>query len=302
MNTLRIVPLIVAILLSVPGTTRAQETASTLETAKIEQLTGLKGKPDPHEPVFKISQPRSDIAVSVAGIRMTPAMGFTSWAAFQPVGHEVMLMGDLVLREDQVDPVMTVVLDQGLAVTALHNHFLWETPRILFMHIGGHGTVDTLAAAVGKVFAAVRDNSSVGQRSTEIDVAQTTLDPKLIETLLATAPEKTGEVYKVTLAQATQLAGHPAGKAMGVNTWAAFGGSDSKAVVAGDFAMRERELQSVLKALRHGGLSVTAIHQHMVEESPKIVFLHYWGTGPLRDLALAIKTALAAQTALKEAP
>lgn len=166
------------------------------------------------------------------------------------------------------------------------------------MHIGGMGALDTLATGVGKVFAKVQETHG-GKKSaspTGFNAAKTSLDPKPIETIIGTPVEKTGEVYKVTLGRTTQMNGHSAGKTMGVNTWAVFAGSDEKAIVEGDFAMLESELQGVLKALRSAGINIVAIHQHMVNETPKIVFLHYWGAGSVSNLAKSIKTALDTQS------
>ena len=130
-----------------------------LDTAKIEQLTGAKGELNAQEGVFKVSVPRTDLAVTAAGVKMTPPMGLTSWAAFQQMGTQTMVMGDIVLLEDQVNPVMSVALTNGLEVTALHNHFFWDTPKVMFMHIGGMGSAETLAGAVGKVFATIKETS-----------------------------------------------------------------------------------------------------------------------------------------------
>ncbi|MGZ5052353.1 MAG: DUF1259 domain-containing protein [Methylobacter sp.] len=274
---------------------QAPNTPSAFDTAKIEQLTGLKGKLEP-ESVFKVSQPRADLNATVAGVKMVPAMGLTSWVGFQPAGDQVMAMGDIVLSEEQVNPVLSAALDNGLEVTGLHNHFLWDKPKVMFMHIGGIGKLEALATGVGKVFAEAKEGHN-GKKSApaKIDVAKTSLDPKPIETIIGSPAEKMGEVYKVTLGRTTQVNGHSVGKAMGVNTWAVFAGSNDKAIVEGDFAMTESELQGVLRALRAAGINIAAIHQHMVNETPKIVFLHYWGTGSASDLAKAIKTALDTQ-------
>lgn len=271
---------------------------SKLDTVKIEQLTHTKGKLDESESVFKVSQPRTDLSVIVAGVKMTPAMGLTSWASFQIAGDHVMVMGDMVLLEDQINPVMSAALDNGLEVTALHNHFLWDTPKVMFMHIGGEGSLDKLATAVDKVFAKVQETRvSKGLLPTSsFDAAKTSLDPKQIETIIGVPAEKAGDVYKVTLERTTQMNGHSAGKAMGVNTWAVFAGNNEQAIVEGDFAMLESELQGVLKALRSSGIAITSIHHHMVNETPKIVFLHYWGAGSSSSLAKAIKTALDTQS------
>jgi len=149
--------------------------AQTLDTARIEQLTGINGKLNDKEGVFKVAVPRSDLKVTVAGVHMTPPMGLTSWAAFTKDGEQALVMGDMVLLEDQVNPVMSVALDQGLEVTALHNHFFWDSPRVMFMHIGGRGNEGTLAAAVGKVFSKINETSEGKTQAprTELDPAKT---------------------------------------------------------------------------------------------------------------------------------
>jgi hypothetical protein len=277
------------------GVVRAADPA--LDTAKIEQLTGVKGELNTQEGVFKVSVPRTDLAVTTAGVKMTPPMGLTSWAAFQQVGPQTIVMGDIVLLEDQVNPVMSVALTNGLAVTALHNHFFWDTPKVMFMHIGGMGSAETLAGAVGKVFATIKETS--GGKGTvphaELDPARTSLDPKPVEEILGVKGQMANGVYKVTIGRATNMHGHDVGNTMGVNTWAAFVGSDDTAVVDGDFAMLESELQPVLQALRDAGINIVAIHQHMIMESPRVMFLHYWGVGPTRALATGLKAALATQ-------
>src|SRR5438552_4815845 len=128
-------------------------------TGRIEELTGEKGKLDEREGAFKVSVPRGDLDVRVAGVRMTPPMGLTSWASFKRIGQHTVVMGDMVLLEDQVNPVMSTALDNGLEVTALHNHFFWDTPKVMFMHIGGMGEEKVLAGAVGKVFARLKETA-----------------------------------------------------------------------------------------------------------------------------------------------
>ena len=268
-----------------------------LDTARIEQLTGAKGKLDEKEGVFKVSVPRSDLSVTTNGVRMTPPMGLTCWAAFKRVGDHTIVMGDQVLLEDQVNPVMDVALDNGLEVTALHNHFLWDSPKVMFMHIGGMGDEQKLATAIGKVFAKIKETSggSSEPAAAPIDPAKTSLDPAKIESVLGRKGELSAGVYKVTIGRTTKMGGHEMGNAMGVNTWAAFAGSDDQAVVDGDFAMYEAEVQGVLKALRHSGIRIVAIHNHMIGETPRVVFLHFWGTGSTSALAAGIKSALDAQ-------
>jgi len=268
--------------------------AQSLDTARIETLTGAKGALDEKEGVFKVSVPRTDLAVTAAGVRMTPPLGLTSWAAFKRAGDQAVVMGDLVLLEDQVNPVMSVALDQGLEVTALHNHFFWDTPKVMFMHIGGMGNEASLATAVGRVFARMSETAGGKGESprADLDPARTSLDPKKIEAILGAQGTLAGGVYKVVIGRTTRMHGHEMAAAMGVNTWAAFAGSDGQAVVDGDFAMLEPELQGVLKALRRAGISVVAIHHHMAGEEPRILFLHYWGLGRTEDLARGLRSAL----------
>ena len=269
-----------------------------LDTAKIEELTGAKGKLDEKEGAFKVAVPRSDLSVTAAGVRLTPPMGLTSWAAFKRAGTHTMVMGDTVLLEDQVNPVMSVALDNGLEVTALHNHFLWDNPKVMFMHIGGMGDEAQLATAVGKVFAKIKETS--GGKGVvpiaDIDPAKTSLAPEKIEAVLGAKGDLKDGVYKVVIGRTAKMHDTEIGNTMGVNTWAAFAGSDDNAVVDGDFAMLEPELQGVLKALRGAGINVVAIHQHMTGESPRVMFLHYWGVGPTQTLAKGLKAALDTQT------
>lgn len=261
------------------------------DTARIERLTGAKGSLDAKEGVFKVSVPRSDLHVIAAGVRLTPALGLTAWAAFTKAGGHAEVMGDMVLTEDQVSPAMSAALGNGLAVTALHNHFLWEQPRVMFMHIAGAGDEAKLAAAVGKVFEAMKDKGPPPPDA-GIDPATSSLDGRKIEAILGHKGELGSGVFKVTIGRRTTLDGHAMGKSMGVNTWAAFAGSDEHAVVDGDFAMYENELQGVLRALWHAGIAVVAIHQHMAGEVPRVLFLHYWGVGRAEDLARGFAAAL----------
>lgn len=280
--------------LALAGTARAAPKHAALDTALIEQLTGAKGQLDDKEGVFKVSLPRNDLQPTVAGMKLPTSMGLTAWAAFEPAHGETMVMGDIVLAEDQVNPVMSAALDAGLEVTALHNHFFWETPRVMFMHIGGMGDQRALATAVGKVFAKLKETAGgKGETPTvQIDPAQSTLDTSKIDAVLRRKGKANQGVYKVEIGRTISMHGVQAGNAMGINTWAAFAGSDDRAVVDGDFAMLESELQGVLKALRGAGIAIVAIHQHMTAEQPRMMFLHYWGVGPAQDLARGLRNAL----------
>lgn len=267
---------------------------AALDTAAIEKLTGAKGTLDDKSGVFKVQVPRTDLKVSAAGVVMTPRLGLTAWAGFQTMADHVMVMGDIVMTEDQVGAVMSAALDSGLEVTALHNHFFFDSPKLMFMHIGGMGDQTALATAVGKVLAAMK--ATAGGKGTvpktAIDPAKSTLDPKKIDAVLGVTGEYKDGVYKAVIGRTATMGGTEVGGAMGVNTWAAFAGADDKAVVDGDFAMLESEMQAVLKELRKAGILVVAIHQHMTGEEPRIMFLHFWGVGSTESLARGLKAAL----------
>lgn len=208
-----------------------------------------------------------------------------------------MMMGDLVLLENQVNSVMDVALENKLEVTALHNHFFWDSPKVMFMHIGGEGEIEALAGSVGKVFQKIRETINEEPRIPymEIDPSKTALSSEKIEKILGAKGTLKDGVFKVVIGRVTGMNGQKMGKEMGVNTWAAFAGSDEKAIVDGDFAMLESELQVVLKVLRKSNISIVAIHNHMIMENPRMIFLHYWGTGSTENLTKALQSALNVQ-------
>jgi Domain of Unknown Function (DUF1259) len=233
-----------------------EKPTAPFDVTRIEGLAGAKAAFDAKEGVFKLSMPRDDLSVAVAGVKLTPAMGLTSWAAFKKVGAHTVLMGDTVLTEDQVNPVMSVALDNGLEVTALHNHFFWDVPKVMFMHIGGMGEGEKLATAVGKVWGKIKETSGgKGEvpRGEVSAAAAGTLDAKKLEAILGAKGQVTGGVLKFVFGAETRMHGEVMGSAMGVNTW--------------------------------------AIHQHMVGENPRVMFLHFWGVGPAVGLAKGLQAA-----------
>lgn len=274
--------------------------AVEINTAKIEQIIGIKGTFNTNENVFKIAVPRTDVKVSVDGWRMPPFMGLGSWAAFTPGMDETMVMGDTVLFQDEVNPVMSVALDNGLSVTALHNHFFYDEPKVYFMHIGGEGDSEKLAAAVKKVWDKIKEIRAANPVPAttfggETIPAKNSITGKPIEEILGVKGQANNGMFKVTIGRPAKMSGMNIGTDMGVNTWAAFAGGDDNAVVDGDFTVHEDELQGVLKALRKGGINIVAIHNHMTGEMPRTLFLHYWGKGNAKDLAKTLKAALDSQ-------
>jgi hypothetical protein len=270
---------------------------AALDTAKIDEITGLKGKLNEKEGVYKVTFPRSDVKVVVDGWTMPPFMGLGTWAAFAESKNGVMVMGDTVLFEDEVNPVISVALDNGLSVTALHNHFFFDEPKVYFMHIEGEGSVDKLARAARKVYdtiKAIRGTSAkrantFGKKSLP-EKSSITAAP--LNEIFAIQGEAKDGMVKFTIGKKSTMHSVEIGKEMGVNTWAAFAGTDDNAVVDGDFAVTEDELQPALKTLRQSGINIVAIHSHMTHETPRILFLHYWGRGAAKALANAVKGAL----------
>jgi len=269
--------------------------AGDFNTARIDELTGLKGKMNEKEGVYKVTFPRSDVKVVVDGWTMPPFMGLGTWAAFTATKDGAMVMGDTVLFEDEVNAAMTA-LDNGLNVTALHNHFLFDHPKVFFMHIEGEGSVDQLANAVRKVYDAVKKVRSENSQPKDSfggsalpDKNSISAEP-LNKIFGAQGDAKDGMV-KFTFGRSATMHGVKIDNTMGVNTWAAFAGADDNAVVDGDFAVTEDELQAVLKSLVKQKIYIVAIHQHMTHEEPRIMFFHYWGRGRAKDLAQAVKGA-----------
>ena len=272
---------------------------AALDTAKIDNLTGLKGKMNEKEGVYKITFPRDDVKIAVGGWTMPPFMGLGTWAAFTETKNGAMVMGDTVLFEDEVNPVMSVALDNGLSVTALHNHFFFDHPKVYFMHIEGQGTVEQLAGAVRKVYDKAKEIRTANPQPQDSFGGtglpeKNSISAEPLNKIFGMSGETNTGMVKFTIGHPATMHGVKIGNAMGVNTWMAFAGSDDNAVVDGDFAVSEDELQSALKAIRAGGINIVAIHSHMTHESPRILFFHYWGRGPAKELAEAIQGALLA--------
>jgi len=270
-----------------------------LDTVRIEEITGLKGTLDEKAGVFKVTSPRNDVAVTVDGRTLDPFLGLTSWAAFTAGKEaETMVMGDLVLFQDEVNPVMSAALENGLTITALHNHFFYDDPKVYFMHIGGEGEAGKLATGVRAAFDAVGKIRAANAKPTEgfggpVIAAENSISAEPLEEILGMKGTAKDGMFKISVGRDVEMdCGCKVGGAMGVASWAAFGGSDDAASVDGDFAVTAAELQPTLKSLRSNGINIVAIHNHMTAEKPQIIFFHYWGKGKAGELAKAVKAAL----------
>jgi hypothetical protein len=272
---------------------------AALDTTKIDQITGLKGKLNEKEGVYKVTFPRADVKVAVDGWTMPPFMGLGTWAAFTETKSGAMVMGDTVLFEDEVNSAMSVALENGLSVTALHNHFFFDHPKVYFMHIEGQGTVEELAPAVRKVYDKIKEIRAANPQPKDSFGGtglpeKNSISAEPLNKVFGMSGETNNGMVKFTIGHPATMHGVKIDNAMGVNTWMAFAGSDDNAMVDGDFAVTEDELQSALKAIRVGGINIVAIHSHMTHEQPRILFFHYWGRGPAKKLAEAVQGALLA--------
>ena len=271
----------------------AQEVPSDYQ--QVMKIVGKQG--DYKSNVLKVTIPRNDLHMKIAGYSVPTPFGFGGWFTMaKGDGGEEVVMGDLVLTQEEVNPVMSALLDHGLEVTALHNHFFWDEPRVFFMHIHGHGKALDLANDLQPAVDLIGHSKPAGGGQTPSAAPkQSALDAEKIAKIVGHAGEQNGPVYKITVGRDdldVKEMGAKINSRMGLNTWAAFVGTNDDAAVAGDIAMLESEVQPTLKALRAHGLDVVAIHHHMINSRPVIIFLHYWGRGPADKLATGFKAAL----------
>ena len=274
---------------STQRTVRQQE----LDFSQIERITGLKGVRSHRE--YKISVPQNDLSVSVDGFRVVPPMGLTSWVAFAPSPHGAIAMGDLVVLEDEIKQVEKVLISSGLTVTGLHNHFVRDRPKAMFMHIHGVGPTHRLARAVRRALDKVKElREAKGFKAQSFNL-KSSLAPPQINAILGHSGNMKAGIYKVTIGRPdVRLIDHgvQVSTFMGFNTWMAFQGSSERAAVSGDFTMLEHEVAPVIEALVKHNIEVVAVHNHMTHEEPRIFFLHFWGVGAVEELAKGLKSGL----------
>ncbi len=299
-KTLQIPPALIFVcvqLYLVAGTNvLAQETPKEYQ----DVLSLLDKKGDFKENVLKVNIPRNDLKIIVAGVETPTPFGFGGWIAMTKGDHDMdVMMGDFVLLQEEVNPVMSALLDNGLEVTALHNHFFWDEPRLYYMHVHGHGKSGDLARRVKPALDLIGKDipADVRQRNMEANkgAVRGNLDTDKLSKMIGHNGDQNGAVFKITIGRddiKLKEMGAVINARMGLNTWAAFVGSDENSAIAGDVAMLEHEVTPVLKALRANGLNVVALHHHMTGSRPMVIFLHYWGVGPAEKLAAGFKAAL----------
>jgi len=275
---------------------------SGLDEQTIEKASGAKVTIT-DDGVFRIGWVRNDVPVNMDGMNFPPAAGLGSWAAFMPIEHGAMVMGDTVVFQDEVSPAMDAAFTHGLEVTALHNHFFFDEPKVYFMHIGGHGDPRELAVGVKAVWDAIKQvrkkNPQPAKRFGDKPLPQPEEGKINTQTIERITGLKTsvnpGGVVKVSVRREGAMHGARFSGSMGLTTWAAFSGSSELASINGDFAMTAEEVQPVLRAMRKAGLHVVALHNHMVGEKPAYYFVHFWATGSVKELSASFKSVLEAQ-------
>jgi Domain of Unknown Function (DUF1259) len=292
----RVIPLGLAAVITLGAGVLAQG-EHRLDVQKISDASGAKATAKGE--VVRIEWPRDDVAVKVDGMPLKPFAGLGSWAALTPAPHGAMVMGDTVVFQDEVDAAMDAAFAGGLDVTALHNHFFYDEPKVYFMHVGGSGEAEKLAAGVKAVWDAIKkvraENPKPATKFAGDAPKAGTVTAAPIEKLLGQKPDVQDGVVKVTIGREGSMHGVKVAGSMGLTTWAAFSGTDELAAVDGDFIMTAAEVQPVLRALRKAGIHVVALHNHMIGEQPAFYFTHFWGKGKAEELANGLKTALDAQ-------
>lgn len=260
----------------------------------LEVLKSLDRTGDFKAGVLKVNIPRSDLKISIQGVATPTPFGFGGWVALTKGTDGVdVMMGDLVLLQDEVNPVLSALLDNGIDVTALHNHFFWDDPHVFYMHVHGLGKAADLARRVKPGLDLI--GHVTPPVLAPVSGTGAALNTEKLAKIVGHAGDQSGAVYKITVGRddlAMKDHGAAINARMGLNTWAAFFGTQDDAVVAGDIAMLENEVTPVLKALRKNGIDIVAIHHHMTEDRPVVIFLHYWGRGSAQKLATAFKAAL----------
>jgi hypothetical protein len=271
---------------------------ATLDAKAIGDAAGVSATTTP-DGVVRLAYPRKEIEVKVDGVAMRPFAGLTTWAAFTETKGGAMVMGDTVVFEDEVTPALDAAFSAGLEVTALHNHFLYDDPKVFFMHVGGVGQPVELAKGIRMVWDAVK-----AVRASAPTVAssfggpvptQGAIDAAALESALGQKSTSDSGMVKFTIGREAEMDGIKVGSSMGLTTWAAFSGSNELAAIDGDVIMTAPEVQTVLHALRKSGLYVVALHNHMIGETPALYFVHYWGKGPAVELADGLRYVLDAQ-------
>ena len=287
-----ILALVLVIFIGTLYESAGQQPGTTAEWKAVEQAIGKTGAMQAGD-VYKFSFPRSDLNVTAKGVQIKPALALGSWVAFKKMGEHAMVMGDLVLSEDEVAPVMTKLQQGGIEQTALHNHVLDEAPRVMYMHISAHGDAEKIAKSIRAALALTKTPMAApasGAQSQDLGI-----DTKQLDRTIGFTGKVNGGVYQFSVPRAEKITenGMEVPPSMGVATAINFqptGGG--KAAITGDFVMIAAEVNPVIRTLRENGIEVTALHSHMLAEEPRLFFMHFWANDDAMKLARGLRKAL----------
>jgi hypothetical protein len=281
--------LMLATAISYPGLARAADIDWKKVDAALGKSAAVSGD------IHRYGLPRSDLKVTLEGVTIKPALALGGWVAFAPMHGEAMLMGDLVLLETEITPVMTRLLDSGLDITAIHNHILRASPATFYMHVGGHGDPEKMAAAIRAALASASKTPFDPSPAAPGPAPAIDLDTAKLDTLLGGKGVANGGVYQFNIPRRDPII------EAGMTVPAALGGAnvinfqptgDGKAAITGDFLVTGEEVNPLIRALRAGDIEVTAIHSHMLDEQPRLFFIHFWANDDAQKLAGGIRAAL----------
>ena len=289
----RRISVLAALLVIVPARQQAQQPLAPVDWKQVDAGLGKSGALQP-DGAYKVGMPRSDLHVTIGGVAVKPALALGSWVAFKQVtDSEAMLMGDLVLLESEVGPVLGKLQEGGIEQTALHNHVLHDSPRVMYMHIGGHGAPARLAAALHAALALTK--TPLGPSAAPASAGPLGIDSAQIGQILGYHGKVNGGVYQVGVPRAEEITadGIDVPTSMGLATAINFqptGGGN--AAITGDFVLIGNEVNPVIRALRDNGIAITALHSHMLTDSPHLFFMHYWANDDALKLAHGLRAAL----------
>jgi len=272
-----------------------QQQGNTADWKPVEQALGKAGSMQPGD-VYKVSFPRSDLKVTAAGVELKPALALGTWVAFKRMGEMTVVMGDLVLTESEVTPVLSKLQQGGVETTALHNHVLNESPRVMYMHIHAMGDAVTIAKAIHDALALTKTPFAASSSTATAEIG---IDTKQVDQIMGQSGKVNGGVYQFSIARADEITDGmddhkmvipPAmGLAQAINFQPTGSG---KAAITGDFVLLASEVTPVMKALRDNGIEVTAVHSHMLTDNPHLFFMHFWANDDALKLARGLRAAL----------
>jgi hypothetical protein len=273
-----------------------------------QQIASGLGKQGTEVPggVYRVGLPRTDLEVTLDGVAIKPALALGSWLAFKPMGNEVMVMGDLVLTQEEINPVLTRLEQGGVEITALHNHLMRSAPATMYMHVQGHGDPTKLATTLrealgasktpfGAETAAISPQAATQAATTASTEQKIDLDTAAIDQALRRKGKVNGGVYQVSVprAEAVKDSGMEVPEAMGSAIAINFQPTGpSKVAITGNFVLTADEVNPVIKALQSNGIEVTALHNHMLNDEPRLFFMHFWANDDAQKLAKGLRAAL----------